>query len=263
MALTAAENIAADKLPPVVWKTIQAHTAGRQPSSIQKEDANGTIIYEVAFSVGTAQERTLTVAESGAVLSEQISLPETPVAVQKAITTAIGGGSIDGIDRVTDAGETTYDVDFSNKAGQERHLSVAEDGSLLSLQVELDETPPVVQTAVNQQRIEGKLSQVEKIFDENTVSYEVSYTLQNGDERSVVIAADGHRMSLELSLDQATQPAQEAIRKHIGAGRILRINAHFGPEGKKVSFYEVEGVADGNPTAFKVGPKGKYLGTLD
>jgi uncharacterized membrane protein YkoI len=261
-ALFAAESILADQLPPAVWKTIQSRSDGRQPSSIQKEDAEGTVIYEVVFSVGGDQERTLTVGGDGTLLSVEIALTEAPAAVQKTIAAQLGGGSLDGIERASEGGETTYDVDFTTKGGEERSLSVAEDGTLLSLQVGLEETPPGVQTTIKNQIAEGKISQIDKTFDESTVTYDVSFSLKAGTEQSFTVADDGRLMSMEITLDQSTPAAQKTIKNRLGSGRILRVSAVFG-EGKKVTAYEVEGMADGKPTGFKVGPKGKFLGGLD
>jgi hypothetical protein len=260
--LLGADAIPADQLPPAVWKTIQARTDGRQPSSIQKEDAEGTIIYEVVFSVGGDQERTLTVGGDGTLLSAEISLTEAPAAVQKTIAAQLGDISVDGIERTSADGETSYDVDFTTKAGEERSLSVAEDGTLLSIQVGIDETPPAVQTTIKGNVADGKITQIDKTFDEKTVTYDVGFTPKSGTEQSFTVADDGRLMSMEITLDQSSPAAQKTIKNRIGNGCILRVSASFS-EGKKVTAYEVEGVRDAKSISFKVGPKGKFLGALD
>jgi len=260
--LLAAESVPADQLPPAVWKTIQAQSNGRQPSSIQKEDAAGTAVFEVVFAAGGDEERTLAVGGDGTLLSAEISLTEAPAAVQKTIAAQLGDSALDGIERASEDGETTYDVDFTTTAGEERSLSVAEDGTLLSIQVGIDEIPPAVQTTIKGNVADGKITQIEKTFDEKTVTYDVGFIPKSGSEQSFTVADDGRLVNMEITLDQSTAAAQKTIKNRIGNGRILRVSAVFGEE-KKVASYEVEGVRDGKPVGFKVGTKGKFLGTLD
>jgi len=254
------QKVAAEQLPAIVWQTIQKQADGRQPTSITREETGGEISYEVVLPAGGGKERTMTVGANGALLSVQVALSETPIAVQKTIAAQLSGGTIDGIDKTQDEGEVVYDVDFTTKDGQERSLSVADDGTLLSIQITLEEAPPAVQAAIRGASTDGKIGEIEKQFDDGVITYDVTFTNKAGAERMFTISAAGKLTRLEITLADATVAAQKTIHERIGTGTLQRVMEVFG--GEK-TIYEVEGVADGKPVAFKVGPKGKFLGKLD
>ena len=77
--------------------------------------------------------------------SQAVSLSETPAAVQKIIQSQVGGGKMGEIDKTSNAGETVYDVDLTAADGSDRDFSVAEDGTLLSVEVPLAEMPAAAQ----------------------------------------------------------------------------------------------------------------------
>jgi putative PepSY-like beta-lactamase-inhibitor len=258
LAVAEPQKVAAEKVPPAVWKTIQAQSGGKQPSHIERDDAGGTVTYEAAFPVGTDDERTVTVAGDGRLLQADVELAETPAAVQKTITTQLSDATLDGIEKNLEGDETTYEVDFTTKAGQEKSMSIDQEGTLLSLELTLEETPPAVQAAIKTQVADGKLDQIEKSFDDEAVSYDVAATTKAGKERNFTLAADGTLASVEVTLAEVAAPAQKTIQKRIGTGQLLRVAETF--ENQKLAGYEVDGMVDGKITAFKVGLGGKFRG---
>ena len=139
VAFAEPQQVAADKVPPAVWKSLQIQSKGKQPSSIERDQSDGAVTYAAIFAAGTAQESSITVAEDGTLLGAELPLAETPVAVQKAITTQLAGATLDSIEKNLEEGTPSYDVDFTTKDGKERSLSVAEDGTLQSIEVGLEE----------------------------------------------------------------------------------------------------------------------------
>ena len=75
--------------------------------------------------------------------SKTMALSDTPPAVQSTITNQVADGALGDIDRTNEDGETTYEVTFTPKGGEERDFSVAEDGSLLSVEMLLPEVKAV------------------------------------------------------------------------------------------------------------------------
>jgi hypothetical protein len=57
-------------------------------------------------------------------------------------------------------------------------------------------------------------------------------------------------------------PFRQTLTNRIGNGRILQIDRSF-LKKKEVFPYEIEGLKDGKPFDFSVGPKGRFLGMDD
>ena len=262
LAVAETHQVTASQLPPAVLKAIQSQSGGKQPGRIERDDADGEVSYDVVFPTDNGKERTITVGEDGALLSVEVSLAETPAAVQKTILAQVKDGTLAGIDRAAEDGETFFDVEFTTKAGQERVLSVAEDGTLLSVEVALDETPPAVQGTIKTQAGDGKIDQIEKCFDDGVTTYEIGFTSKSGKERSFTVGADGRIVSVEVSLDEPIDAVQKTIRNKIGDGRILRLTETRSAK-QTVAGYEVEAIVNGKAVTFQVGPKGKFLGMMD
>jgi uncharacterized membrane protein YkoI len=254
------QKVTAEQLPAAVWQTIQKQANGRQPTSITREETGGEVSYEVMLPAGGGIERSMTVGANGALLSFEVVLTETPAAVQKTIAAQLNGGTIDGIEKTQDDGEVAYDVDFTTKDGQERSFSVSDDGTLLSIQITLEDAPPAVQAAIKTASTDGKIGEIEKQFDDGVITYDVTFTNKAGAERTFTVSAEGKLTRLEITIAEATVAAQKTIRNRVGTGTLQRVMEIFGGNG---TTYEVEGFTDGKPMAFKVGPKGKFLGKLD
>src|SRR5689334_13373607 len=78
------------------------------------------------------------------------SLADLPAAAQKTVRQHLGSNTVSEIERRTEDGDNVYDVIFTRN-DEEREMTVAEDGILLSIEVSLGETPPAVQKTVQQQ----------------------------------------------------------------------------------------------------------------
>jgi uncharacterized membrane protein YkoI len=253
------QKVDADKVPAAAMKTLQRMAGGMAPASVEREEIDGLVVYEGTFSPGTPNERTVTAAEDGTLIGTDVTLPETPAAMKKTVEAQLAGGTLDGIEKNTeDSTEITYDVDFTTKAGKERSMSVGEDGTLLSIEVGLEETPPAVQGAIKGQTAEGKLGEIDKSLDGDAITYDVQTTTKEGKARNFTLNANGSLDSLEIGLAETSAGAQKTIRNRIGAGRIVRVAETF--ENQKLSGYEVDGVVAGKSISFKVGLKGKFQG---
>ncbi|TAK96322.1 MAG: hypothetical protein EPO07_14665, partial [Verrucomicrobia bacterium] len=67
--------------------------------------------------------------------TKAVSLSSLPAAAQKTIQSHLGGDKLGEIERVEEDGEVSFDVTIT-KGETEHSLSVGEDGTLLSLEVE-------------------------------------------------------------------------------------------------------------------------------
>ena len=142
------------------------------------------------------------------------ALGQLPANVQKTIREQLGGAKLAGIERNSEDGEITFTVS-ATKGDTEREFTVGEDGTLLSLEIALEDAPPVVQKAIKAQVGQGGLDSVSKQFDDNEINYEVQMTRKDGAERSFTVALDGKLISLQLSLEE-TPPAIRKTIQEIG-----------------------------------------------
>jgi len=64
-----------------------------------------------------------------------VTLDQTPAAVQATLIKQVGDGKLEGIDKETKDGKTTYEAD-AIIGGKEYEINVAEDGTLLGKKLE-------------------------------------------------------------------------------------------------------------------------------
>ena len=247
-------------LPAAVQRTIQTQAGNGRLGEIERVEEDGEVSFEAVITKD-GRERDITVGEDGSLWSLEVTLAETPAAVQKTVKAQVGAGQIVSIDKTFDFGEVAYEVTMTAKDGQERAFTVQENGTLSSIEVALAETPAAVQKTITGQVGAGKLDGITKFFDEGGI-YEVGMTAADGREREFSVRADGRMLSIKVTLAETSPEVQKTIREQIGTGKILRIDKSFERRNKTLP-YEVEGMKDGKPFNFSVGAAGKFLGLDD
>jgi len=256
------KTVALSETPAAVQKTVQAQTGGGKLGDIDKVLDGGETIFDVELTAKDGQEKDFTVAEDGTLLSVEVALAETPAPVQKSIKTLVGGGELESIDNNLDDAEITYDVELTATNGRKKDFTIADDGTLLSAEVALSETPDVVQKTIATQMNGGKLESIDKNFDDDGISYDVEVKAKDGQKKNFTVGADGSLSSVVVTLKETTPAAQKTIQNQIGDGKILEIDRSF-VKRDGVFPYEVQGLKDGKPFDFSVGPHGRFLGMDD
>lgn len=256
------QTVALSETPAAVQKTVNARLGDGEPGDIDKSSSDGETVYDVGLTATDGQERDFTVAEDGMLLSTEVTLAETPAAVQKTIQAQAGGWGLESIDKNLDDPEISYDVEVS-KNGQEKSFMVDEDGTLLSAEMTMGEAPAAVQKTIQLQMSDGKLKSIDEMFDDDGVTYDVEVTAKGGRERAFTVAPDGRLLSEEVALDKTSPAVRKTIKEEIGDGKILRIDKALVEKQRGVLPYEVQGRKNGKPFDFSVGPRGKFLGMTD
>jgi hypothetical protein len=255
-------TVTLSETPAAVQKTIQTQTAGGNLGDIDKVPGDITT-YDVEGTTKGGQEHDFSVSENGALLSVEVSLADTPQAVQKSVNTLLmNKGDLTSLDKNLEDFEISYDVELTTTNGQEKEYTLADDGALMSMEVALNETPDAVQKTIATQLNGGKLEDIDKVFDGAEISYDVKTTKPDGHSKNFTVETNGILSSVEVTLEQTSPAARKTITNQIGGGRILQIDRSF-VKKKGVFPYEVEGLKDGKPFDFSVGPKGKFLGMDD
>ena len=247
-------------LPPAVQQTITSNSMGRSVSNVQRTIDNGEVSYDVATTSKDGEEWDLSVAEDGSLLSMDVPPAELPSAVQTALNAQVGKGTLEGVQKLIDDGETTYLAGITSPDDTEHDFTYAEDGTLLSEEVNLNEIPSTLQTAINAQVGQGKLEGIDKTYHDGQITYEATIIVPTGQERNFSISADGELLSREVSLNELPAPVKQTISQTLGQGKVVEIDQSFVAENN-VTPYEVEAQKDGKPFDFMIGPTGHFLGT--
>jgi uncharacterized membrane protein YkoI len=182
-----------------------------------------------------------------------VALSATPAQVQKTVATQVADGKIDEIEQTTEDGETIFDVSFTTKNGVARGVSVADDGTAVSVEVRLDETPPAVQKAIHTQAAGWTVEGIDRTLDEAESSFDVEVS-QGGRERTFSIAADGSLLSTAVALSDTPVAVQAAIRSQVGEGSVQSVEEDLDPDGNTFAIVAV--TKAGLPQSFTVGLDG-------
>jgi len=166
----------------------------------------------------------------------------------------LGDAKLGEIEKEDEDGEITYTVNLTNKDGKEHYFTVAGDGTLSSVEVDLEETPPEVQKTIKAQAGQGSIDDIEKTFEDNEISYEVEMTRKDGAERSFSVAPDGKLTSIQVSVEETPAVVRKTIEAHLGDGKLANIYRLI--EGKEIS-YDAEVDHNGKTRDIIVAPNGK------
>ena len=199
----------------------------------------------------------LTAAGISACAAGSLTLTEVPAAAQKTISIQAGAATVAAISRNEDVGETAFDVSCTNQAGDEQNFTVADDGTLLSVEVELAETPAAVQQAIRAQAPGWELESIDKNVSDSAISYEVEVSKDDAN-RTFTLATDGALLSRELQLTNAPASVQAAIKEQLADGRLQSVCENVDTEGNT---YDIEvKTHDGGKNSFSLAADGKMLG---
>jgi uncharacterized membrane protein YkoI len=168
-------GVALADTPPAVQKTIHAQLPGWEITGINKNVADNEISFDVEVSKN-GRERSFNVDNNGVLSSVEVDLAETPAAVQTAIKTRVGDGTLKSIDENLDLDGNSFDVEAIARDGSRKAFTIAPDGRLLSEGVTLDQVPPAARQTIMEKIGNGKILEVDKsLFEKrgNVLPYEV------------------------------------------------------------------------------------------
>ncbi|HEY2084381.1 MAG TPA: hypothetical protein VGI88_16490, partial [Verrucomicrobiae bacterium] len=197
--------------PAPVQKTIRAQLGDGRLRSIDKDDDNGDITYDVEI-VRQGKTRSFMVSDDGELLSVEVFLEELPATVQQAIKTHAGSATLAEIDKSESDGEISYDVEIiaGNKS---RTFTVDGAGKLTDEEVFLAELPPDLQKAIHQEAGAGTLDEITRSFDSGQVLYDGDI-IENGKTNTLTFDPQGALLSKQedVVLSTAPLPVQKQIQ---------------------------------------------------
>src|SRR6266446_405389 len=80
-----------------------------------------------------------------------VSIHQVPEPVKKTIEAQVGEAKLADIEKDEQEGEVTYTVNATVKSGEKRYFTVSDDGTLLNVEVMVEETPIPVQRTIKAQ----------------------------------------------------------------------------------------------------------------
>jgi uncharacterized membrane protein YkoI len=126
--LQRSEEIAISDAPEPVQKALKVRLSGGDLDSISRVEEDGETTYDVEF---TRDEKSVIVSFSpdGKIVleEEEVSLADTPAAVQAGIKALLGDGELARLVRVTEDGDITYEGEME-KDGKPQKFTVGPDG---------------------------------------------------------------------------------------------------------------------------------------
>jgi uncharacterized membrane protein YkoI len=185
--------------------------------------------------------------------SQTIPLQQVPPAARKTIQDELGHATLGEIQPGEEDGKKTYTVNLTED-GHERELTVAEDGTLLSKEVALEQTPPPVRNTIQGQLRQGSLVSIARTIEDDEINYEVTMTIKDGTERSFTVGLDGKLLSMEMTLADTPAAVRKTIETGIGSGKLESIDHMFEDDGNS---YYVEFSREGKARDLSVAEDGK------
>ncbi len=180
---------------------------------------------------------------------------QIPPAVLQTLKSRINGGKVTSVNVDEDDGEKSFDFQIIAKDGTSQGITIAEDGHIVSVQVTLEQTPPLVQQKIRQQLGKSKLLGISMTTEKGAQSYEVGMKLDDK-EHTITIESDGTISSREVFLDETPSSVQKTIREQVGKNELLGIDEV--PEEDDIAF-SVEVDVKGTTRSFTVGRDGALL----
>jgi uncharacterized membrane protein YkoI len=161
--------------PAEVRQTIKSELSGGSIETIDKNLDDADVSYDIEGAGKDGKEMDFTVDEDGTLSSRQITLAETPDAVQQTIAAQLSGGKVKTIDENFDDDGTNFDVTVATSAGPEISLNLAADGTMMSKEVSLDDVPARARATIENRIGDGTILRVDKSFirRDNVLPFEV------------------------------------------------------------------------------------------
>jgi uncharacterized membrane protein YkoI len=192
-----------------------------------------------------------------------VLLTNTPAAVQAIVTRLIDGGKLSEILPGAENGENSFEVSFVASNGREHNFTIADDGTMLSTEVEPEELPPLAWHTIHAQAPGWKVEEIDKNLAEAVLTYDVLMT-RDGRERNLHLDVAGELQSRQIFPEEAPPAVWQAITNEVPGGRIDAIDENFETEANT---FDVEARSTNSEyLSFQVSERGTLLSrqiTLD
>jgi uncharacterized membrane protein YkoI len=242
-------------LPPAVQKGIRAQLGEGRVRSVDRNDENGDVTYDVEI-VRQGKVRGFTVGADGELLDSEVFMEELPSTIQQAIRTKVGTATLGEIDKSAGDAEGDYDVEMIG-GGKTRNFTIDAGGKLTDEEVFLAELPEALRVAIGKAVGSGTLDDITRSFDSGEVFYDVD-AIEGNKTLTLTFDAKGALVSKEeeVALSEVPDAAQKQIQTLATSGKVITIAKVT--ENDAVS-YDVDIRLSGKVKSYTVGVDGKTL----
>jgi uncharacterized membrane protein YkoI len=248
-------EIGLDEVPAAARGTIQRVAGKATIERIDRTVENGEPLYEVSME-HEGKSREFTVSVDGVMTRYEVDYAQLPLVVRRTVQANIATNQIERVDRTFEDGELNYDVQFTTN-GEARVLVVGTNGTLSRIEIGLNQAPAEVQKAIRTHLRGWKPGDIDKVFDEGEVTYEVQ-AKKGRATREFVLDSGGKLVSEQIALTDAPVAVRRTIESKLGAGKLTRLDRYVEADGTIV--FDVESKANGRSFDFSVGLDGTFLG---
>jgi uncharacterized membrane protein YkoI len=215
--------IAFSATPAAVQTAIQKAAGTGKVLQVEEESENGQTVYEAEIQDTAGNTTVVVVDAAGNIITAPmgemgghglgdgtpIALSATPAAVQTAIQKAVGTGKVLQVEQETEHGQTVYEAEIQDTAGNTTVVVVDAAGNIITTPmgergghglgdgtpISLSATPAAVQTAIQNAAGTGKVLQVEQETEHGQTVYEAEIQDTAGNTSVVVVDAAGNVLS--------------------------------------------------------------------
>jgi len=245
-----------DHLPDAVQKTVRAQVGQGRIRSIDTDNQDGEVTYDVEMVGRGGRPRSFTVGPEGQLLDKEVFMNELPAALRKAIKTKAGTAVIGDIDRSYEDAESTYSIEITAD-GKTRSFTLDEKGKLVDEEVFLPELPQPFQTAVRKETAGATIDEITRSYDDDEISYNVDI-VANGKTRTLTFDGDGVLLSSQedIPLSEVPQAARKQILSYAANGKLIAIQKVT--ETNTVCF-DADIRSDGKLKSYSIAADGKTI----
>lgn len=245
-----------DQLPDAVQKTIRATVGQGKLRSIDTDNQDGEVTYDVEMAGRGGRSRDFTVGPEGQLLDKEVFMNELSATLRKAIKAKAGAAVINDIDRSYEDGQSTYTIEITAD-GKTRSFTLNEKGKLVDEEVFLTELSASLQAAVHKQAAGATIDEITRSFDDDVTSYDVDI-VANGKTRTLTFDGNGVLLSSQedISLPEVPEAARKQILSYAANGKLIALQKVI--EANTVCF-DADIRSDGNVKSYSIAADGKLV----
>jgi uncharacterized membrane protein YkoI len=209
-------------LPPPVQKGIRAQLGDGRVRSVERDDENGDVTYDVEI-IRQGKTRSFTVGADGELIDSEVFIEELPPAIQQAIKTKVGSATLGEIDKSAGDGEADYDVEMIG-GGKTRNFTIDANGKLTDEEVFLAELPEALRVSIGKAVGAGTLDDITRSFDSGEVFYDVD-AIEGNKTVTLTFDAKGSLVSKQedVALSEVPDAAQKQIQTLASSGKVISV----------------------------------------
>lgn len=158
--------------------------------------------------------------------ADTIPLEQAPAAVQKTLKERLAAATIEDVDRDQDEGRVIFTITFT-LSGQDRELTLSENGRILSAQVFLKDLPSPLQMAIQRVAPADAIEHIEKVLEETPEYYSVDWKGRDGQAKTFDVWESGKLKSLQMTLEETPPAVRAGIQKQAGSDTVGVVSKSF------------------------------------